>query len=99
MGGWVGGKLAVLRWRSRRDDLRSGVRDVSAREKGVGTMGEHDPAEVPDEGKSLCVQVSKHRVGAPAAHQAGHAAAEEGHGATGAEAAGIDIVWGEAQGE
>ena len=99
IGGWEGGYLAV-EW-SHLDELFSGLRDVSAREKGVGPMGEHDPAEVSDEGKGLGVQVSKHRVGAPAAHQTDGVgvdpAAEEGHGATGAEAAGIDIGWGKAQ--
>ena len=101
IGGWEGGYLAVEWWRGRLDELCSGLRDVIAREKGVGAMGEHDPAEVSDEGKGLGVQVSKHRVGAPAAHQTDgvgvNPAAEEGHGATGAEAAGIDIGWGKAQ--
>ena len=101
IGGWVGGCLAIWRRRRRCDELCSRLRDVSAREKGVGAMGEHNPAEVPDEGKGLGVQVSKHHVGAPAAHQPDSvsvdAAAEEGHGATGAEASGIDIVGGEAQ--
>ena len=101
IGGWEGGYLAVEWWRGRLDELCSGLRDVIAREKGVGAMGEHNPAEVPDEGKGLGMQVSKHRVGAPAAHQTDGVgvdpAAEEGHSATGAEAAGIDIDWGKAQ--
>ena len=86
---------------SRRDERCSGLRDVSAREKGVGAMGEHNSAEVLDEGKGLGMQVAKHGIRAPAAHQPDgdgvDAAAEEGHGATGTEAAGIDIVGGKAQ--
>ena len=101
IGGWVGGKLAVEWWRSRRDELCSGLREVSAREKGVGAMGQHNSAEVPNEGKGLGVKVAKHGVGASAAHQPDgvsvDAAAEKGHGATSAEAAGIDIVGGKAQ--
>ena len=97
----MGGYLAVEWWRSRRDELSSGLRDVSAREKGIGAMGEHTAAEVPYEGKGLGMQVAKHGVGAPAANQPDgvgvDAAAEEGQGATGAEAAGIDIVGGKAQ--
>ena len=64
-------------------------------------MGEHNPAEAPDEGKSLGVQVSKHRIRMPAAHQADgvgvDAAAEKGHGTASAEASGIDIGGGKAQ--
>ena len=66
-------------------------------------MGEHNPAEIPDEGKGLGMQVSKHGVRMPAAHQANgvgiDAGAEESHGAASPEAVGIDIGWGEAQGE
>ena len=99
---WVGGREISRRvGRSRRDELCSGLRDVSAREKGVGAMGEHNSAEVPNEGKGLGVKVAKHGVGAPAAHQPDgvgvDVAAEKGHGATSAEAAGIDIVGGKAQ--
>ena len=64
-------------------------------------MVEHEPTEVPNEGKGLSMQVSKHGVRMPAADQANcvgvDVAAEESHGAAGPEAAGIDIGGGEAQ--
>ena len=100
IGGWMGG-LAVGRRRSRRDELCSRLREVGAREQGVGAMVKHDAAEVPDEGKGLSMQVSEHGVRTPAAHQANgvgvDAAAKESHGAAGPEATGIDIGGGEAQ--